>query len=187
MHLVVHKEWRWECKKEIQDMLSRHLGDSASFSTTYDKLSAIPLEAWEDELPTLDACSRESQRLSFTGALLRRNVREDIDISGKVVKRGDFLAYSMGGAHLNPEYYPEPHKYDPGRWLRPDPVPNAVYPFLGWGVGKHPCIGMKVAKLETKWIMVMLLMRYEFELVDENGKFQDTLPVPNMDDVRVCV
>ena len=62
-------------------MLSRHLGDSDSSSTTHDKLSTIPLDAWEDELPTLDACSRESQRLSFTGALLRRNVREDIDIA----------------------------------------------------------------------------------------------------------
>lgn len=93
----------------------------------------------------------------------------------------------MSGAHLIPDHYPEPHKYDPGRWLRPDPVPNTAYPFLGWGVGNYPCIGMKVAKLEAKWILVMLLMRYELELVDGNGKFPNTLPVPNMDDVRVCV
>ena len=182
--LAVHPEWKKKCKKEIQDLLSKHLGDSVSFTTTYDKLSSIPFSAWEDDLPILEACSRESQRLSFTGAALRRNVREDITIGGKVVKRGDFLTYPISEVHLNPEYYPEPHKYDPGRWLRPDPVPNVVYPYLGWGAGRHPCPGMKVAKLEMKLIAAMFLMRYEYDLVDEAGKFPSSLPVPNRNDIH---
>jgi len=105
-------------------------------------------------------------------------------IGEQVVKRGDFLAYSLGDVHLNPEYYPEPYKYDPGRWLRPDPLPNAVYTYLGWGAGRHPCTGMKFAKLEMKLIMAMFLMRYEFDLVDEDGKFPNPLPVPNRNDIH---
>ena len=42
-------------------------------------------------------------------------------IGEQIIKQGDFLAYSLGDVHLNPEYYPEPYKYDPGRRLRPDP------------------------------------------------------------------
>ena len=79
--------------------------------TLYDKLGAIPFSAWEDELPILEACARESQRISFTSIALRRNIREEIKIGEQVVKRGDFLVYSVADAHLNPEYYPEPHNF----------------------------------------------------------------------------
>ena len=185
--LAIHQEWRNKCKKEIQELLSRHLGDSTSFPTICDKLSAIPLEAWDDELPILDACNRESHRLSFTGVVLRRNVRKDINIGGKVVKFGDFLTYSLSEVHLNQECYPEPQKYDPGRWLRPDPAPKAAYPFLGWGAGRHPCPGARLAKLEMKLIIVMFLLRYEYELVDGDGKFPNPLPVPNRNRPEVYV
>ena len=182
--LAIHPEWKEKCKKEIRGLLSRHLCDSLSSATLSEKLAAIPVPAWEDELPILDACIRESQRISITLLLLRRNLGGEMKIGEQVVKRGDFLAYSLGDVHLNPEYYPDPHKYDPGRWLRSDPLPNAAYTFLGWGAGRHPCTGMKVAKLEMKLVMAMFLMRYEFDLVDKLGRFPDPLPVPNRNDAH---
>jgi len=182
--LAIHPEWRERCKKEIQDLLSRHLGDSLSPTVLHENLGSIPVSAWEDELPILDACIRESQRISFTGVALRRNLRGEMKIGEQVVKKGDFLAYSLGDVHLNPEYYPEPSKYDPGRWLRPDPVPNAAYPFLGWGVGRHPCTGMKAAKLEMKLILAFFLTGYEYDLVDEDGKLPSPLPVPDRNDIH---
>ena len=182
--LATHLEWKEKCKKEIQDLLSRHLGDYLSSATLSERLGAIPTSAWEDELPTLDACIRESQRLYINGITLRRNVHEEMKIGDQVVKPGDFLAYSLGDVHLNPEYYPEPYKYDPGRWLRPDPLPNAAYTYLGWGAGRHPCTGMKLAKLEMKLILAMFLTRYEYNLVDKNGKFPNPLPVPDRNDLH---
>jgi len=182
--LAIHPEWRERCKKEIRDLLSRYHGDSLSSATLCEQLGAIPLSAWEDELPTLNACTRETHRITTAGVTLRRNLREEIKIGEQVVKRGDFLAYPLSEVHLNPEYYPDPYKYDPGRWLRPDPVPNVIYPFLGWGAGRHPCTGMKLAKLEMKLILVVFLMRYEFDLVDKDGKFPDPLPVPDRNDIH---
>jgi cytochrome P450 len=182
--LAVHPEWREKCKKEVRDLLSRHPSDTLSSATLSEKLGAVPISAWEDELPISEACIRESQRIAFAQVALRRNVREDIKIGEKVVRRGDFLAYSPADIHLNPKHYPEPYKYDPGRWLRPDPVPDTAYPFLGWGVGRHPCTGIKAAKVEMKLILAMFLMGYEFELVDEDGKFPDPLPVPNRNDMH---
>ena len=184
--LAIHPEWREKCKKEIQDLLSGHVDDSSPV-TLSEKLGAIPLSAWENELTTLEACIRESHRLSGTGTALRRNLGDDTRIDEQVVRRGDFVVYSLGDVHLNPEYYPEPDMYDPGRWLRPDPPPNAVYTFLGWGAGRHPCTGMRVAKLEMKLAMAVFLMRYEFNLVDKDGKFPDSLPIRNRNDThQVC-
>ena len=187
--LAIHPEWRGECKNEIQTLLSCHLGGSLSSATVREKLAAIPLSAWEDELPILEACIRESHRISLSPVTLRRNLHEEIEVGGQVVGRGDFLVYSMADVHLNPEYYPEPYKYDPGRWLRPNPHPSAIYPFLGWGAGRHPCTGVRLAKLELKLILAMFLTRYEFDLVDEDGKFPNPLPVPNRNDIhhQVCV
>ena len=186
--LAIRPEWREKCRKEIRDLLSRHLSDTLSSATLSEEFGAVPVSAWEDELPIFEACIRESQRIAFANVALRRNVREDIQIGGKVVKRGDFLAYSPASVHLNPKYYPEPYKYDPGRWLRPDPVPDVIYPFLGWGAGRHTCTGMKVAKLEMKLVLAMFLTRYEFDIVYKDGKFPDPLPVPNRNDMyQVCM
>jgi len=185
--LAVHPEWREKCKREIRDLLSGHLGDP-SFATLSDsdKLAAIPLSVWEDKLPTFEACIRESHRISGTGTALRMNLGEEMMIDEQVVRLGDLLVYSMGEVHLNPEYYLEPDRYDPGRWLRPDPLP-APYPFLGWGAGRHPCTGMKVAKLEMKLIMALFLTRYEFHLVDKDGRFPNPSPVRNRNDNhQVC-
>ena len=182
--LAIHPEWREKCKQEIRDLISRHFDGSLSSAALYEQLAAVPISAWEDELPILEACIRESQRMIATGVAFRRNVREEIKIGGQVVKRGDFLMYSVAEVQLNPEYYPEPYKYDPGRWLRPDPVPDTVYPFLSWGAGRHPCPGMKVAKLEMKLILALFVTRYEFNLVDKDGKFPDPLPVPNRNDIH---
>jgi sterol 14-demethylase len=186
--LAIHPEWREECKKEIRNFLSRHLGETLSSEVICEKLGTIPVSHWEDELPTLDACIRESQRISLTAIPLRRNLGGEMKIGEQAVKPGDFLVYPMDEVHFNPEYYPEPLKYNPARWLRPDPVLNAPYTFLGWGAGRHPCTGMKVAKLEMKLILVMFLTRYEYELVDEYGKFPDQLPVPDRNDFhQVCL
>ena len=181
--LAIHPEWKEKCKKEIQGLLSRHVDDSP-FATLHEKLAAVPVSAWEDELPILEACTRESQRIIVTGITLRRNFQKEMKIGEQVLKRGDFLLYSLADVHLNPEYYPEPYKFDPGRWLRPDPVPDAAYTFLGWGAGRHPCSGMKVAKLEMKLILALFLTRYEYDLVDKDGKFPDPLPVPDRNDLH---
>ena len=150
----------------------------------HEKLAAVPVSGWDDELPILDACTRESQRIIIDGITLRRNVQKEVKIGTQVVKRGNFLVYPMANVHLNPEYYPEPYKFDPGRWLRPDPVPDAAYTFLGWGAGRHPCAGVKMARLEMKLILALFLARYEYDLVDEDGKFPDPLPVPDRNDTR---
>ena len=46
-------------------------------------------------------------------------------------------------------------------------------------LGRHPCAGMKIAKLEMKLILTMILLGYEYEIVDGNGNRPKE--VPNQD------
>ena len=50
-------------------------------------------------------------------------------------------------------------------------------PWCGWP-------GMKVAKLEIKMILVLMLARYGYTLVDAAGKPPKQLPKPNRNDIH---
>ena len=55
--------------------------------------------------------------------------------------------------------------------------PNA---FLGWGVSRHPCLGMKFAKLENNVIIAMFLAYFDnIHLVDKYGKPTERIPEVN--------
>ena len=100
--LATHTEWKEKCKKEIQDLVSHHFGETLSFGTFHERFGAVPLSAWEDELPVLDACIKESLRIVMSRTAIRRNHYEEVKIGEQVVRRGDFLVYSNADVHLNP-------------------------------------------------------------------------------------
>jgi cytochrome P450 len=53
-----------------------------------------------------------------------------------------FLAYNLSDIHFDPDVYSDPMRFDPGRFsperAEGKDVANA---FLGWGAGRHPCLG----------------------------------------------
>lgn len=136
-------------------------------------------------MPVLESVVRETMRLVFSATLLRRNVVEDLHVGDKLIHRGDFMAYSVGDVHLNADIYLDPLRFDPGRFDSPreeDKRGNAV--FLGWGTGRHPCTGMKVAKLEIKMIIALFLTRYDFIVTDASGKATLNIPKPDRNDMH---
>ena len=60
-------------------------------------------------------------------------------------------------------------------------VDRELNPWCGWP-------GIKVAKLEIKMIVVLMLVRYEYTVVDAVGKPPRQLPKPNRNDIhQVCL
>ena len=167
------------------------------------RLSTIPLDGWEDEVPSLDLIIRETLRISGSSAALRRNVGKDIQAGGATIKRGDFLVYAVNDVNLNPDIYTDPMTFDPDRY-GPDREEDQMeaFGYLAWGAGMypamtnidifnvyissglHPCPGMKIAKVWIKLILAMILLGYEFELVDDSGKYPKSIPNQNRNDLR---
>ncbi|CAG9785253.1 unnamed protein product [Diatraea saccharalis] len=87
------------------------------------------------------------------------------------LKRDDYLFVSVRGIHYDEKYYPEPHKFDPDRFL-PDNIksrhPCAYMPF---GVGPRQCIGWLFGKIQTQIFLVKFLARYKVELAVDAKKF----------------
>jgi pentalenene oxygenase len=74
--------------------------------------------------------------------------------------------------HRKPEYFTDPERFEPDRWLEGEPAPFAYIPFGG---GARRCIGDEFALRETTIVLETLLRRYRFAL--EPGARVETAPL----------
>jgi sterol 14-demethylase len=182
-HLGTNPEWKLKAINECKGLVDRYTNTTSS-DPLYARLSTIPMSAWEEEAPSMETIVRETLRISGSGTLFRRNIEKDIHIGEATIKRGDFLTYSLAEANLNPDIYTNPMTFDPDRYGpgREEDRKEALS-YLPWGAGRHPCAGMRIAKLEMKLILAMVLLGCEYELVDGNGNYPKALPVQDRNDL----
>ncbi|KJA20465.1 hypothetical protein HYPSUDRAFT_43159, partial [Hypholoma sublateritium FD-334 SS-4] len=184
LFLATNPEWRLKVKAEVDSMIEKHTNTTAG-EPLHKRLASVPASVWEDEMPVMDLVIRETLRVISTSTLLRRNVVEDITVSGGVIKQGDFIAYNVTDAHRYPDIYTDADQFDPARFLPGrEEDKKSTFAFLGWGVGRHPCTGMKVAKLEIKLVVAMILATYEFDVVDSSGRPSKNLPEHDRNDIH---
>ncbi|KAG8716757.1 hypothetical protein FRC08_008847 [Ceratobasidium sp. 394] len=177
-------EWRDKAVEELRGLLNKYAPTSKAYSSATERLSLVPPEALEDELPILEDCLRETIRLIFTATLLRRVIKGDLDLYGRTIPQGSFLAYQADETHGNPDIYPEPSRFNPGRYAEGQDKSQA-HAFLGWGVGRHPCVGKKFAQFEIKAMLLMFLSSYEYEIVNSKGLKPDpSMTVPDKNDLH---
>ncbi|WP_241473939.1 cytochrome P450 [Mycolicibacterium neoaurum] len=80
----------------------------------------------------------------------RRVAIEDIDISGETIKAGHGVIIDLAPANWDAKAYPEPDKLDLSR--------NASQQ-LGFGYGRHQCVGQQLARAELQIVFHTLLRR----------------------------
>ncbi|HDH02667.1 MAG TPA: cytochrome P450 [Actinobacteria bacterium] len=84
----------------------------------------------------------ESLRLEPPVVQIDRFATADTEIGGVRISEGDFVMASVAGANRDPAFYSEPERFDPYR-------PNARA-HLAFAKGPHTCIGMHLARVETR-------------------------------------
>ncbi|KAK0720332.1 cytochrome P450 6A1 [Lasiosphaeris hirsuta] len=168
-------EWHKKLRHEVDSVVARHRRSPDQTAT--DILATLTLEEWESEFPLIELCQRETIRMQLVGAAIRRNNSgTDVPIgkTGEVIPKDAFAVYQIDDTHFNPEFYPEPGKWDPSRYLPSDG--KSPPPYLGWGIARHPCLGMKFAKLEMNIIAALFVGMFDFSLQDINGNPMETVP-----------
>jgi hypothetical protein len=63
--------------------------------------------------------------------------------------------------HRNPRYWPDPHKFNPERFL-PNDTANDRDAWMPFSKGSRNCIGQELAIIETKIILLMTLRSWDF-------------------------
>ena len=140
-YLATSPEWLAKVRDEIRSVAAKYTKDTSG--PLRFQLDHVPREAWENEFPLVEMCLRDSIRLNALGTAFRRNVSGQPVPTGngdEVIPPGAFVAYAVGDVHQDPEVYPHPQVWNPARYLPDQAEGNkAMYPFLGWGVARHPC------------------------------------------------
>jgi sterol 14-demethylase len=197
----MHPEWKDKLAAEFQALLANHT-DNPSLPI-HERLASIPLNVWETELPVMDVVMRETLRMTMGILALRRNLGADVSVEDKTIHTGEFLAYPMEDVHYDPEIYSDPFAFDPHRFDEGrEEDKREPLAFLAWGAGKwstvqqglsklkflrlgrHPCLGMRLAKLEVKLILAMFFLTFEFQIVDAAGRAPKSLPRVDFNDLQ---
>jgi cytochrome P450 family 9 len=71
------------------------------------------------------------------------------------------------GLHRDPQYWPEPDRFDPERFSEENKMKINPYTFLPFGVGPRNCIGSRFALLETKTLFFYILAHFEIVPVEK--------------------
>ena len=174
LYLAEDKKWHDRVLEETESVANRYCSDSSL--PLVDRLMHVPAEAWESEFPMIDLVLKESIRLQLPGAAFRKNVSgRPIPLNKEgteVIPTDAYAAFAVRDIHRNTTIYTDPEKFDPERYF-PDRAEdkNKQFAWIGWGVGRHPCLGMRFAKLENNIITAFWMAAFkDMELVDKNGK-----------------
>ncbi len=76
---------------------------------------------------------------------------EDVTLHGYTIKRGTPVMVMIGAANHDPRVFERPDEFDVGR------SPN---PHLGFGLGRHFCLGRQLALMETRIALGNLFERF---------------------------
>lgn len=118
---------------------------------------------WDDRerLPVLDRIFDEAVRLYPPAPYIARRSLRECTLAGVAVPANTAMAVSSLVTHRLPEFWKEPARFDPDRFVPPRAEHSAhshlYYPF---GSGAHVCIGMHFARVQIKAILCELLGRY---------------------------
>ena len=172
-----------QVREEIRSVTDRYSHDTTL--SLQERLKQVPIEAWESEFPIIDASLKDSIRLQLIGTAYRKNTSGfDITLDKdktEVIPNGAYATLSAGVTFYDPDIFTSPWEWDPNRYA-PDRAEDKkkLYAWWGWGHARHPCVGMRFAKLEVTLIVAFFLAYFvDINLVDERG--MPTTKLPHID------
>ncbi|MEX0589590.1 MAG: cytochrome P450 [Xanthobacteraceae bacterium] len=92
----------------------------------------------------------ESLRFNTSAQRFRRTVMRETELHGQTLRVGDKVALAYGSGNRDPRKFPDPDTYD---------IDRNPQGHLGFGSGKHFCLGSQMARLVTEVAMQRFLAR----------------------------
>jgi len=120
-------------------------------------------------LKYLDNVLKESLRVRApVPGTTRVAVKPDVLPDGTKVPAGVRVKYWAYFMHRDPKYWDEPESFKPERWTNPKVLRHS-YQYLPFHGGPMSCLGRKMATLEAKVLMIMILQKFRLETLDNHA------------------
>ena len=171
LFLMADKSWYKKCCDEQVAVRSKN-GEELN----YEVLA---------QMDTLHLCIKEALRLHPPLIMLMRLAHEDFSVTDKdgrtfTVPKGDIVATSPTFSHRLEHVWTDPNTYNPARHLPNSGDGQKPFSFVGFGGGRHGCMGETFAYMQIKTIWSVLLRKYDFDIVSP-------FPEPDYDSMVVRV
>ncbi|AFY56215.1 cytochrome P450 [Rivularia sp. PCC 7116] len=114
----------------------------------------------------LDATIKETLRISPPSSTANRRLIKSVVLDGILYDKGCTVIAEPRLAHIMKEYFTEPNKFDPERFLAPRNE-GKMYEFIPFGGGVHACLGAQMAMIVTKIFAYHLLNLFDWESTGE--------------------
>jgi cytochrome P450 len=112
--------------------------------------------------PRLDAAIEESLRLEPAAAVIDRYAATDAELGGARIRQGELVRVSITAANRDPTIFSDPDRFDPRRFDGP-----GTRRHLAFAHGPHVCVGVHLARLETRAGLETILRRLDTIRLDQ--------------------
>lgn len=159
LHLIANKHTCMKAAVEEQRRVMAEHGDDFDF----DVLNGMDV---------LHRSIHEALRMGPPLIMLMRMAKESFTVTtskGKqyIIPKGHIVAASPTFANRLPHVFKNPDSYQPDRFAPPREEDKVLpFSYLGFGAGRHACMGQQFAMLQIKTIWSVLLRNFEFEMLD---------------------
>lgn len=158
------------CNPDVQERLKREVDDTLKENggkITYDSLMGMKY---------LDMVVTETLRkwppTPMTDRLVTKPhymiTPERSDEVGVQLDENDSVWFPIYAIHHDPEYFPEPERFDPERFNEENKNAS-MKAFLPFGLGPRNCIGSRFVLMENKAIIVKLLQKFQLVPVEKTN------------------
>ncbi|MEK7355108.1 MAG: cytochrome P450, partial [Bdellovibrionota bacterium] len=107
------------------------------------------------------ATVKESLRLYPSVPVLTRLVRTPLEIRDMRIGQDEQILFSPWITHRHPDFWREPNRFDPERFLSGVPAEGSYFPF---GLGPRECVGKYFAAEQLLAVTVTVLERFQLSL-----------------------
>jgi cytochrome P450 len=138
--------------------------------------AAIAKTGWlgdDSQLPRSQAFVKEVLRLYPPTWLMGRVVNRPCVLAGWNLDAGTRIMFSPYLVHRDPQWWPDPDRFDPGRWQAPAGTRNP-HAFIPFGAGPRVCFGMHLGTYQMVTAASHLAMNYDLEMLG----FEDATTSP---------
>jgi cytochrome P450 len=125
-------------------------------------------------LPLTRAVFEETMRLYPPAWGIPRQAIADDEIHGFAIRRGAIISLPQYLTHRHPDFWPEPEKFQPDRFLGKQSEGRPKYAYYPFGAGPRICIGNTFALMEATVALATIAQHFRIELVPG----QTVLPDP---------
>lgn len=110
----------------------------------------------------LNAVIDETLRLYNPVLRMERRASKDFSLEGVTITKGMLVGVPVWAMHHCEEYFPNPHEFQPARFLPENKANLIKMSYLPFGAGPRDCIGKRFSLLETRLALVKVLLKFRF-------------------------